>query len=256
MEKLVKEPMYQQLNHILRDLILKEDYGAGDKFLTERAVCELFDVSRATANKALSTLVSEGILEFRKGLGTFVKGIVLDYNLRGLVSFTEKMKQTGKEPGNLVIHFGKQRAEEAGKIIMQELQVSGEEELIYYERLRLAGGMPLIIERRYLRSKYCPELAPEMLKESLYVTLTERYNLSIAREKEVIKAINIGTEDAALLEMKPGTAGIIMFVTGFLEGEIPLWSAQILYRGDCYELHNEYSAKGTVNPVKGVWLEI
>jgi GntR family transcriptional regulator len=255
-KKLVKEPMYQQLNQILRDLVLQEEYKAGDKFLTERAVCERFGVSRATANKALSNLVSEGILEFRKGVGTFVKGMVLDYNLRGLVSFTEKMKQLGKHPENVVIHFRKQKAEEAGKMIMKELDIPSEEELIYFKRLRLADGIPFIIERRFLIARYCPTLTAKMLKESLYVILSDRYELSISREKEIIKAISIEKKDAELLKVKSGMAGFIMFVTGYLEGDNPLWSAQILYRGDCYELHNEYSVKGTVSPVKGVWLEV
>ena len=101
-----------------------------------------------------------------------------------------------------------------------------------------------------------PLLTEEMLEESLYVVLSEHYALSIAREKEVIKAVNIGKKDAELLQVKPGMGGFIMFVTGYLEGGSPLWSAQVLYRGDCYELHNEYSAKGTVSPVKGVWLEV
>ena len=253
---LVKEPMYQQLNQILRDLILQEEYKVGDKFLTERAVCERYEVSRATANKALSNLVSERILEFRKGVGTFVKGMVLDYNLRGLVSFTEKIRQAGKTPQNMVIHFREQKAGEAGRMIMGELGVDADEDLICYKRLRLADGIPFIIERRVLLSRYCPGLTKEMLKESLYVVLSEHYTLSIAREKEVIKAVNIGKKDAELLQVKPGMAGFIMFVTGYLEGGTPLWSAQVLYRGDCYELHNEYSAKGTVNPVKGVWLEV
>jgi DNA-binding GntR family transcriptional regulator len=47
--------------------------GLGERLLTERQICERFGVSRATANKALSNLVSEGVLEFRKGVGTFVR---------------------------------------------------------------------------------------------------------------------------------------------------------------------------------------
>ena len=70
-----KSPLYQQLNNALLKMIHKEKFQTGDKFLTERAICELFEVSRATANKALSSLVSGGILEFKKGVGTFIKSI-------------------------------------------------------------------------------------------------------------------------------------------------------------------------------------
>ena len=57
---LVKEPIYQQLNQELRTIL--RQYGAGDRFLTEREISARFAVSRATANKALSSLVSGGLL--------------------------------------------------------------------------------------------------------------------------------------------------------------------------------------------------
>jgi len=253
---LVKEPMYQQLNQILRELILAGSYSVGDKFLTERSVCQRYGVSRATANKALSNLVSEGILEFKKGVGTFVRGMVLDYNLRGLVSFTEKMRQAGKEPRSDVLAYRTQKAGEAGKIIMDELKIGPEEELVYFERLRLADNIPFIIEKRYLIYRFCPGLTADMLSESLYVMLAEKYGLTLLGEKEIIKAVNFEGEDAELLNVPDGMAGFIMFVTGFHGNNIPLWSGQILYRGDRYELHNEYSSKGAVSPVKGVWLEM
>ena len=71
---LVKEPIYQQLNGQLRLLIGSKECPLGSQFPTERQICERYGVSRATANKALSNLVSEGLLEFRKGVGTFVRG--------------------------------------------------------------------------------------------------------------------------------------------------------------------------------------
>jgi len=79
---LVRQPMYQQLNEALRGLVSSGEFKTGARFLSEREVSSRFEVSRITANKALSNLVSEGILEFRKGVGTFVRGGVLDYDLR------------------------------------------------------------------------------------------------------------------------------------------------------------------------------
>ncbi len=61
--EIVKEPIYKQLNNILRDLLDSDTYQISDKFLTERVICKQFDVSRSTANKAISNLVSEGLLE-------------------------------------------------------------------------------------------------------------------------------------------------------------------------------------------------
>ena len=66
-------------------------------------------MSRPTANKVLAGLVSEGALEFRKGVGTFVRGALLDYDMQSLVSFTSKAKEAGKRPSTNVLAFEKVR---------------------------------------------------------------------------------------------------------------------------------------------------
>src|SRR5690349_7956533 len=101
---LIRSPVYQQLNGRLRT-ILASKCKRGDQFLTERQISEKFQVSRATANKALASLVSEGLLEFRKGLGTFVRRDVIDYDVRSLVSFTEKARAAGKRPSTQLVTF-------------------------------------------------------------------------------------------------------------------------------------------------------
>src|SRR5881394_2812444 len=102
---LVKQPIYQQLNEALRGILGAGEFKTGARFLTEREVSQRFGVSRATANKALSNLVSEGILEFKKGVGTFVRGGILDYDLRSLVSFTGKAAAAGKRPATRILSF-------------------------------------------------------------------------------------------------------------------------------------------------------
>ena len=68
--KLVRSPLYIQLKQILTELVKSDEFKVGDKFLTERQISERFDVSRATANKALSSLVQEGgLVGWRKASG-------------------------------------------------------------------------------------------------------------------------------------------------------------------------------------------
>ena len=55
--RLVRDPVYQQLNDHLRELIRSGKLKAGAKFPAEREIAEQFNVSRVTANKALSSLV-------------------------------------------------------------------------------------------------------------------------------------------------------------------------------------------------------
>src|SRR5262245_8568516 len=187
---LVKVPIYQQLNTQLRLLIGSHECPRGEQFLTERQICDRYGVSRATANKALSNLVSEGLLEFRKGVGTFVKGRSLDYNLRALVSFTDKARAAGKVASTEVLQFQSVQAEDVLDDVPERLQVGPSAALYYVERLRLADGLPLILERRYIVAEYCPELTAEDVGGSLYNLWTERYGLRVEGADESIRAVN------------------------------------------------------------------
>ena len=76
----MRAPAYHQLNDRLRRLAMSGDLAPGARFPTERELAARFGVSRVTANKALSQLVVEGLLEFRPGVGTFVRKSGLDHD--------------------------------------------------------------------------------------------------------------------------------------------------------------------------------
>jgi GntR family transcriptional regulator len=254
--RLVKDPVYKQLNQILRDLIRSGKYTVGDHFLTERAISEQFGVSRATANKALSNLVAEGVLEFKKGVGTFVRGRVLDYDVRSLVSFTQKARDAGKRPSTRVVQFERLAAEDAGDEVSTRLGVKGGEGLYYMERLRLANRRPVILERRYVVARYCPDLTRAAVKDSLYVLWADRYRLDIAGADQTIRAVSLRSADAKRLKARAGAAGLLITSVGHLSGGAPLWYEQTLYRGDAYEFRNRLGPLQTARPATGALVDL
>lgn len=235
---LIKEPIYQQLNSQLRLLIASGECAIGSKFLTERQICDRFQVSRATANKALSNLVSEGLLEFRKGVGTFVRGRSLDYNLRALVSFTEKAVAAGKRPSTEVLEFELVAAKDVLDDVPAVLRAAPDDRLYYIERLRLADALPVILEKRYVVASYCPGLTLDDLQGSFYSLLVNRYQLPVEAADESIRAVNTRGADARLLKLRDGAAGMLITAVGYLSGNRPLWFERTLYRGDSYEFQN------------------
>jgi GntR family transcriptional regulator len=236
--ELVKEPIYFQLNGRLRELVLSGEYAIGGKFLTEREICERYGVSRATANKALSNLVSEGLLEFRKGVGTFLRVGALDYNLRALVSFTDEALAAGKRPSTRVLLFETVTSGNVLDEVPQVLNVGPDGVLFYMERLRLADNLPVILERRYVVAELCPSLTEADVGGSLYSLWTERYRLAIEGADERIRAVNLRGAEARTLQVRDGAAGLLVSSVGYLVGNKPLWSERTLYRGDAYEFHN------------------
>jgi GntR family transcriptional regulator len=235
---LERNPIYQQLNGILRDLVRSGELTVGDRFPTEREVSERFQVSRATANKAISNLVAEGILQFRKGVGTFVKEPVLDYDLRALVSFTDKARAAGKIPSTRVLSLEEHPAAALPAAEVGPLLLRPEEPVYAMERLRLADGVPVIYERRFLSARHCPGLTAAVIAGSLYALLTEKFGLAVAGADEVLRAVNLDTRNAGILDVPPGSAALLVVSTAFLEGDVPLWFERTLYRADAYEFRN------------------
>ena len=240
--------IHQQLIEKLRKLLRSRQFVPGARFLTEREIAERFDTSRPTANKALSSLVSAGLLEIRQGAGTFVRESVLDYDLQRLVSFTDKAKAAGKEPGTQVVTFQKITASPA---IARALQITPEEPVFLIERVRLADGQPVIFERRHVVARHCPGITKTDAKGSLYAFWTSRCKLGISGASESIRAVNATKAQAAHLKVPARTACLLVIATGFLGDGVPLWHEETLYRSDVYEFRNQLGGVSGPKPAVG-----
>jgi GntR family transcriptional regulator len=237
------EPVYLRLNEQLHSLLLSRDYAEGDRFLTERQIAERYGVSRPTANKALASMVAESLLEFRKGVGTFVARPRLAYDLDTLVSFTEKAKVVGKRAATRVLQFDEVVASVAGQEVSEQLRVPPGETLFFMCRLRLANDLPVILERRWVPRRLCPALTRADLRGSLYKLWKTKYKWKLSEANQTIRAINIVGADAKLLDVQPGTACLLVSAVGFSEDE-PVWWERTVYRGDAYEFHRHRAAGG------------
>jgi GntR family transcriptional regulator len=248
---LVRRPVYQQLNDRLRKS-LGGEYRCGDQFLTEREISDKFQVSRATANKALASLVSEGLLEFRKGLGTFVRREMIDYDVRSLVSFTEKARAAGKKPSTELITFGKLAAAEVDDTVRAALAVAADEFVWEMDRIRFADKAPVILEHRYVVQRHCPRLTKLQAESSLYRAWTETHGLKIAGANEVIRAVLLTAEEARHLQAASRSPALEIVSVGFLADNSPLWWERTIYRGDQYEFHSRLGPIQSATPARGV----
>ena len=239
--------LHQQLVEKLRRLLRGRSFAAGARFLTEREIAERYHTSRPTANKALSSLVSAGLLEIRQGAGTFVREGVLDYDLQRLVSFTEKAMAAGRKPGSKVIRLEKSTLPE----MALTMNLKPEEPLWLLERVRLADDQPVIFERRHIVAALCPGLTKTAAKGSLYAFWTQQCRLSIAGATEVIRAVSASKVQAAHLDLRAGAACLQVTATGFLTDGRALWHEETLYRSDVYEFRNQLGGLTPPKPAMG-----
>jgi GntR family transcriptional regulator len=235
--------MYQQMYDILRELLKAGEFTEGAQFLTERQIAERFQVSRPTANKVLAGMVSEGLLEFRKGVGTFVRPPRLNYDIQTLISFTQKVKEAAKTPGTRVLEFERMKASAMDAEVAARLQVDRNLELFVITRLRLADGVPVILERRWVPTNIFPGLTRQDLRGSFYAVCREKYGLTIAESDQTIRAVKLMRQDAKLLEVRSGSPALLVSAVGF-SGQNATWWEKTLYRGDAYEFHRARSSPG------------
>lgn len=220
------------------------EFAAGGKFLTERDVAERFGVSRPTANKALAALVGEGVLEFRRGIGTFVRSRRLDLDLRQLVSFTEKCLVAGLEPSTRVLAFRTSAARRVDPRVASQLDVSGRQPLLVMTRVRMADGRPLILEHRHVVKDHCEDLTRADAKGSLYGLWEDYYELAITGADQTLTAVNARAEEAASLECRRGAACVCVEGVGTLSDGRPLWHERTLYRGDAWSFVGRLGGPG------------
>jgi GntR family transcriptional repressor for pyruvate dehydrogenase complex len=64
--------LYEQVVERIRDRILSGDLKSGDQLPNERSLGEQFGVSRTVIREAMKTLIENGLVEVRRGQGTFV----------------------------------------------------------------------------------------------------------------------------------------------------------------------------------------
>ena len=69
--KLSREPLHKQISDRLRREIVTE-FAAGDRFGSQNELAARFQVSPITIREAVNALVQEGLVERRKGAGTYV----------------------------------------------------------------------------------------------------------------------------------------------------------------------------------------
>lgn len=80
-----------QVEEELMDYILQEPVNVGDKIPNEFELAEMFGVGRSTIRETVKSLVSKGVLEVRRGDGTYVISTNrLEDDPLGLSGFTDK----------------------------------------------------------------------------------------------------------------------------------------------------------------------
>jgi len=231
-------PLYHQLKGILRSWITGGMYESGQKFPTESELEQRFGISRMTVRRALTELTSEGFLVRQRGLGSFVAKTRVQDRLQRLTSFTEDMREQGLESSSEILEFQVLHDND----VANRLGISVDEELVQLSRIRRLDGEPLALQTSFLRHSFCPGIADaELVNDSLYRTLEERYNLLLGDAIQTAEAKPADEYESSNLMIRIGYPVLVLERLAYLQNGEPIEYVRSAYRGDRYRFRVELS---------------
>jgi GntR family transcriptional regulator len=228
-------PLYLQLQRRIAEAIDEGSLKPGEGLPSEREMAQLTGLSRVTVRKAVQALVQARALMQRRGSGTFVAPRVerVEQALSLLTSFSEDMARRGKAVTSVWLARGVQAPSPEETMA---LGLTAWDQVARLERVRLADGVPLAIERAALPTSVLPD--PAAVGHSLYAALAER-GLRPVRAVQRISAANLAARDAELLEVPVGAAGLRIERVSYLASGRVVEFTRSLYRGDAYDFAAE-----------------
>ena len=196
-------PLYQDIQQIITDKIIAGEWKPGEALPSEFQLADRLGASQGTIRKALNALAESNIVFRRQGVGTFVS------------------KNTLKE---VLFHFfhyknndGIDKGLPSAKLISIELIFATEEfanalaiqekaKVIKITRIRKVAHEPCIAEKIYLPHRYFNNLETlEDLPNSLYHYYQERFNISVNKATDKIRAVLADETDQALIGTTPNS---------------------------------------------------
>ena len=220
-------PLYHQLKEIFLEKIENEELIEGDMIPSENELQQIYDVSRATVRNAIQLLVNEGLMQKKKGKGTFVKRRKIEERLPLLKSFTEEM--IGRDASKKVISAKYIKASPA---IIAHMGLSSSESVFSLKRLLVVDNKPLGILHSYIPAKYKLSIEEDYTK-SLYRIL-EKKGVRLKEAEQTIESLMSNPEQTRLLKQKvPIPILVIRRLAYSISGEVVEY-VKGAYHGDRY----------------------
>jgi len=223
-------PLYHQIERIIIERTTGRD-AMGRLLPAETDLMRMFNVSRATARRAYETLVTKGIVERRRALGTRVVGTEMTEDLGRLKSFTEEMQRKGLQTSTEVLEVAEHAPTAA---VRERLGLGRDERTLLIRRLRGTSEFFPVV---YLLSEIPASFgisAREDFSASLYQLIEAKHRIPIESADEEIRVAKATAAEAKLLKIAPGDGVLVMERITYTRGERPLEFVRAVYRPEHY----------------------
>lgn len=231
-------PLWAQLQD---DLRRRSQAGEFAKvFPPEMDLVDQYKVSRNTVREAMRRLRSDGVVVASRGRRPrLVEETEIVQPLGALYSLFASVEASGLEQRSVV------RALEvrSDPDVATRLGRPTSQSMLYLERLRLAGGEPLALDRIWMPEELGEALLDvDFIHTGFYDELLARAGVALTGGREQIRAVVPSSSDRALLGLKRDVAALSIDRLGCAKGEPVEWR-RTLVRGDRFSVVAEFSAR-------------
>jgi GntR family transcriptional regulator len=176
-------PLWAQVLDDLRRRLKAGEFA--DRFPGDVELVEHYKVSRHTAREAVRRLQADGLLERRRGQGSFLTKPAIEQPLGTLYSLYRSIEDTGAVQRSVVRYLERRHDDKAAAM----LACPGEP-LVYLERVRLSDGEPIALDCSWLPARSCSVLLEvDFTHTALYEQLGERCGIRLTSGWERIRPV-------------------------------------------------------------------
>ncbi|MCA3255791.1 MAG: GntR family transcriptional regulator [Alphaproteobacteria bacterium] len=193
-------PVFQQLYLTLRQRISDGVLPAERPLPAEPKLATDFGVSRVTVRRALSLLERDGLVDRRRGAGTYVKG--RSPTRTRISSAVDGLVTLGLETTARTLVFETARPL---PFAARALGLADDAACLHIERLRSHAGRPFSLTSLWLPSSLARIVARDRLGDRPVIEILEEAGHSSASAEQTLSAIAADPRTAELLAVSPGS---------------------------------------------------
>ncbi|MZD56684.1 GntR family transcriptional regulator [Streptomyces sp. SID5606] len=218
----------RQLADLIRRQLLDDAFPDGT-LPHEDVLAADYGATRNTVRQALGLLRAEGLVDRQPGIGTVVVARKYAHGLDRLMGLAETLHEQGRVTNEVRTTV----PVPAPAPVAERLRVPSGSEVLYIERLRRLGGVPLSLDLTYLPLDIGTALLGADLENTdvfrLLETVTGR---PLGHADITLEAVTADAHTAAVLEAPRGTAVLMLERLTHLDDGRPVDLEFVRFRGD------------------------
>lgn len=231
LDRSLPRPLHAQISAAFRARIASGEWPDHYRLKPEPELADEMGVSRGTLRRAITTLISEGLLVQVRGRGTFVTARAIEPSIaQRLTSLSEDFEAQGIRWETDLLES---RTVPAPRPIASLLGISETQPALRLVRVRRTDEGPVVMLFNYVRTDAALGIEKvDFGEHSLFAVLEQKFGLRIASGRRTFSALQAPQEVAGALDIPVGSPVQYTEQITYLDDGRPIEYSDIWIRSD------------------------